>query len=69
MLSIIIPTHNRNEVFYKTLACAYESITGLDAEIIVVNDSKTNEVVIDEKYRNKVQFYKTPNKELPLLGI
>lgn len=62
MLSIIIPTYNRNEVFYKTLACAYRAIADIEAEIIVVNDSKTNEVIIEEKFRNRVQFFPNPRK-------
>ncbi len=41
-LSIIIPTKDRGEVFDETLQCATYSIQHLDAEIIVVNDSKTS---------------------------
>ncbi len=62
MLSIIIPTYNRNPVFNKTLACTYEAIEGLDAEIIVVNDSKTNVVNISEEYHDKVQLFENPKK-------
>ncbi len=43
-LSIIIPTKDRHEVFDLTIANAIKAIEGVDAEIIVVNDSKTASV-------------------------
>ncbi len=62
MLSIIIPTYNRNSVFNKTLECAYDAIQNLEAEIIVVNDSKTNVVTIDKQYQDKTQLFQNPKK-------
>jgi glycosyltransferase involved in cell wall biosynthesis len=62
LLSIIIPTYNRNDVFYKTLSSAYEAIQGIDAEIIVINDSPTNEVVIDARYKKHVQYFRNTKK-------
>lgn len=44
------------------MTCAYSAISTIDAEIIVVNDSKTNEVIIEEKYLDKVQLFKNPKK-------
>ncbi|MGZ3900046.1 MAG: glycosyltransferase, partial [Bacteroidia bacterium] len=41
-LSIIIPTKDRGDVFYKTLDAAYNAIKEINAEIIIVNDSKTS---------------------------
>ena len=38
LLSIIIPTKNRNELLLETLENAPKSIQDFDAEIIVVND-------------------------------
>lgn len=42
--SIIIPTYERKEVFEKTIVAAHEAIEGINAEIIVVNDSKIQEI-------------------------
>ncbi|MBX2942953.1 MAG: glycosyltransferase family 2 protein [Cyclobacteriaceae bacterium] len=52
-LSVIIPTKDRGDVFDQTLRCAIESIDHLDAEIIVVNDSKSTQPDIpkNEKIR------------------
>lgn len=47
-LSIIIPTKDRGEVFYQTLENAIESTRHLDAEIVVVNDSKTTNLSITQ---------------------
>lgn len=41
-LSIIIPTKDRGEVFDQTLQCAANAIKHLDAEIIIINDSKVS---------------------------
>jgi GT2 family glycosyltransferase len=59
-LSIIIPTFNRAHIFSATLESAYQSVSGMDAEIIVVNDSKENQIVIDEKYKNTVLVFNNP---------
>ena len=45
-LSIIIPTKDRGIVFEQTLRCAIEAIGYSDAEIVVVNDSKTTQPAI-----------------------
>lgn len=41
-VSIIIPTCDRGVVFDQTLRAAAEAVKGMNAEIIVVNDSKTS---------------------------
>ncbi len=41
-LSIIIPTKDRGRIFDRTLLAAVGAIRGIDAEIIVVNDSKNS---------------------------
>lgn len=51
-LSIIIPTKDRGEVFDQTLRCVANSIQHLDAEIIVVNDSKTSRPIIPVGFSN-----------------
>lgn len=47
-LSIIIPTKDRGHVFNLTISNAIKAIHDIDAEIIVVNDSKTATVEIPE---------------------
>jgi glycosyltransferase involved in cell wall biosynthesis len=53
-ISIIIPTYNRNNLLYKHIAVAYRELKGLDYEIIVINDSKTNIVQIAYEWEDKV---------------
>lgn len=50
-LSIIIPTKERSEVFAETLAAAMKAIEHVDAEIVVVNDSKMNVPMIPDNQR------------------
>ncbi len=58
-LSIIIPTKDRQEVFRTTIQKVIEALQGIDAEVIVVNDSKITEVFIPEP-SVEVQLYKNP---------
>jgi GT2 family glycosyltransferase len=51
-LSIIISTKDRGEVFTGTFIAAQRAIKNISSEIIVVNDSKTNEVKPGEKSSN-----------------
>lgn len=51
-LSIIIPTKDRETIFQLTLQRAHDAITSIDAEIIVVNDSKTQTVNIPLLFKN-----------------
>lgn len=59
LISIIIPTKDREEIFNKTLQRAFEAIKATDAEIIVVNDSKAKEIVLDKFYEG-VKVIKNP---------
>lgn len=58
-LSIIIPTKDRGEVFIQTLNNAINSIQHLDAEIVVVNDSKIHQPVI-QNGRELVRLINNP---------
>ena len=51
-LSIIIPTKDRELIFRETLMRACKAIAGVEAEIIVVNDSKTQSVNIASELKN-----------------
>jgi glycosyltransferase involved in cell wall biosynthesis len=45
-LSVIIPTKDRGSVFDQTLKCALKAVEHLDAEILVVNDSRETRPLI-----------------------
>ncbi|MBK6482095.1 MAG: glycosyltransferase [Chitinophagaceae bacterium] len=49
-LSVIIPTKDRSEVFELTFHHAIKALESIDAEIVVVNDSKINEVHIPKTH-------------------
>ncbi len=46
IISIIIPTKDRKVVFERTLISALQAIEGIDAEIIIINDSKGQEIIL-----------------------
>ncbi|QHT70549.1 glycosyltransferase [Rhodocytophaga rosea] len=54
-LSIIIPTKDRGGILQKTLEHAYHAIQTHQAEIIVVNDSKTTYVEVDPLFQDKIK--------------
>jgi len=49
MLSVIIPTKDRVKILNKTIGSLVEAIKGIDAEIIVVNDSNSDITFPDQK--------------------
>jgi len=51
-LSIIIPTKDRGKVFDQALQSVLAAIDGLDAEVIVINDSKSSRPIIPPKFHN-----------------
>ena len=59
-LSIIIPTKERGNVFYKTLEAAFEATRNIPSEILIINDSKTVEPIIDPKYKARVKLFNNP---------
>ncbi len=58
-ISIIIPTKNRNTILKKTVEHVCEAVKDVEAEIIIVNDSKINKVEID-KQNNNIYFFDNP---------
>jgi glycosyltransferase involved in cell wall biosynthesis len=57
-LSVIIPTYNRSAVFGQTIKSAYHALKEFDNyEILVINDSKNQEVVIPIEFSNGVMVY------------
>jgi len=47
VLSIIIPTWKRDEIFAQTITAAIAAVKDIDAEIIVINDFSEKPIVID----------------------
>jgi glycosyltransferase involved in cell wall biosynthesis len=54
LISIIIPTKDREPIFEKTLDSALKAVEGYDIEIIIVNDSKEHKVQLKESYPNVI---------------
>ena len=59
-ISIIIPTFNRNKILEQTLSTVVKAIQNISAEIIVVNDSKNNDVTIKSELLNKFILLNNP---------
>lgn len=59
-LSIIIPSKDRKLILEESLALAYQAIQHLDAEILVINDSKTTSIAIDPLFTAKVRVVDNP---------
>lgn len=53
-VSIIIPTKDRGSVFDEALQSVIKAIEGLDAEVIVINDSKTSSPNIPSVWNNVI---------------
>ena len=58
-LSIIIPTKDRGQIFHETLGNAVEATLHLDAEIIVVNDSKTSDLIVPSNFSSVIVLQNT----------
>ncbi len=61
-LSIIIPTKDRGQIFNETLRLVYRAIQGLEAEIIVVNDSKHNTIELEPVYKEHISILNNPKR-------
>ena len=59
VLTIIIPTWKRDEVFSETIAAAVEAVKNIDAEILVINDCGEDEVLFEH---TKVKIYNNPGR-------
>src|SRR4051812_40330347 len=54
MLSIVIPTKDRPAILNRTIGSVVEATEEMDAEILVINDSKTQEVNFQQHAKVKV---------------
>lgn len=61
IISIIIPTKERELILKDTLAHLKESVKGYDVEVIVINDSKTSDLVLHQDF-NFVSVVNNPGK-------
>lgn len=59
-ISIIIPSKDRKNILFESLQKAYEAIKGVRAEIIVINDSKTERITIPDAWADKVKVFDNP---------
>jgi len=60
VLSIIIPSKDRGLILNESLEKAYWAINKFDAEIIVINDSKTAVIQILPQWEVKIKVYNNP---------
>jgi len=58
-IGIIIPTKDRGQVFDEALQSVIKAIEGLDAEVIIINDSKTSSPNIPSVFHN-VRLVRNP---------
>ncbi len=52
IISIIIPTKDRHEIFFQTLNSICEAVKSISSEIIVINDSKTSAIKLPVGYEH-----------------
>lgn len=61
-LSIIIPTYNRNNILYKNIAVASNELNGINCEILLINDSKTNTVEAQQGWLSNIRIINNPRQ-------
>lgn len=59
-ISIIIPTKDRTEILRKTLNFLCAAIANLDYEVIVINDSKTQNIYLEDGFPNNLIVINNP---------
>ena len=60
VISIIIPSKDRQAILFESLVKAYTAIVDFESEIIVVNDSKTSEIFLKPEWTDKVKVFNNP---------
>ncbi|RPD46901.1 glycosyltransferase [Hymenobacter sediminis] len=60
-LSLIIPSKDRASILAVTLAKVYQAIQNVNAEVLIINDSKTEEVIVPVEYQDKVRAINNPS--------
>ena len=58
-LSVIIPTKDRGEVFDETLRCAVDATMHLDAELLIINDSKQSKPTVPNN-NGRIRIFNNP---------
>lgn len=59
-LSLIIPSKDRASILAVTLSKVYQAVRNVNAEVLIINDSKTEEVVVPVEYQDKVWAINNP---------
>jgi len=59
-ISIIIPSKDRKSILSESLNKAYRAIATMEAEILVINDSKTEDILLKPEWIDKVKIYNNP---------
>jgi glycosyltransferase involved in cell wall biosynthesis len=59
-LSLIIASKDRELILSATLEKAYRALIDVNAEIVIVNDSKTNPILVPALYQDKVRVIDNP---------
>ncbi len=62
ILSMIMPTYNRGEVFEQSKVAVLKAIEGMDIEFIVVNDSKTSDILLNDSEKDKIILVNNPKQ-------
>ncbi|QHL89050.1 glycosyltransferase [Nibribacter ruber] len=62
MISIIIPTYNRDEMLGLTLVSVVNAIEGIKAEVLVINDSPGRIPHVPAEIASKVQVLQNPKR-------
>ena len=61
-ISLIIPTFNRNNLLFKHLEVIHKELSGMQYEVIVINDSKTNAIKIPIEWTDTISVYHNPKQ-------
>jgi glycosyltransferase involved in cell wall biosynthesis len=59
-LSLIIASKDRKAILAVTLEKVYRALKGVEAEVLIINDSKTESVVLPVEYQDKVRVIDNP---------
>jgi len=59
-ISIIIPSKDRKAILLQTLEKVIKAIEKVEAEVIVINDSKTENIDINPAWQHKIKVYNNP---------
>ncbi|TGD82991.1 glycosyltransferase family 2 protein [Hymenobacter wooponensis] len=59
-LSLIIASKDRKAILAVTLERVYRALKGIEAEVLIINDSKTESISLPNEYKDKVRVIDNP---------